>query len=59
MHSLEERILELSFIFSSLSALSVTDMEFKCLFETRGESVCSESAAKLMKLSECRDSVDD
>ena len=34
-------------------------MDFKCLFETRGESVCSESAAKLIKLSECRDDVDD
>ena len=58
-HSLEERISELPFIFSSLSALSVADMEFKCLLETRGESVSSESAAKLMKLSECRDNVDD
>ena len=34
-------------------------MEFKCLFETRGESVCSESVAKLIELSECRDNVDD
>ena len=34
-------------------------MEFKSLFETRGESVCSESAAKLIKLFECRDNVDD
>ena len=59
MHSLKERISELSFIFLSLSALSVADMEFKCLFETRGESVCSESAAKLITLAECRDNVAD
>ena len=58
-HSLKERISELPFIFSSLSALSVADMEFKCLLETRGESVCRESAAKLMKLFQCRDNVDD
>lgn len=34
-------------------------MECKCLFETRGESVCSDSAVKLMKLSECRSNIDD
>ncbi|KAJ7381690.1 ARF7 effector protein C-terminus [Desmophyllum pertusum] len=34
-------------------------MESKCLFETRGESVCSESSARLIKLSECRNNIDD
>ena len=35
-------------------------MECKCLFETRGESVCSESnACRLIKASKCRSNVDD
>ena len=34
-------------------------MECKCLFETRGESVCSDPAVKLIKLSECRSNIDD
>ena len=34
-------------------------MECKCLFEIRGESVCSESVATLTKLSECKNNIDD
>ena len=33
-------------------------MECKCLFESRGESVCTESVAKLTKLSECKNNMD-
>ena len=46
-------------IFSLLSALSVIKTECKCLFETRGESICSESVARLIKLSECKGDIDD
>ena len=31
----------------------------KCLFEARGESVCAESGGKLIKLSDCKSSIDD
>ena len=34
-------------------------MENKCLFETRGESFCSETTFRLTKLSECRSNIDD
>ena len=31
----------------------------KCLFEARGESVCAKSGSKLIKLSDCKSSIDD
>ena len=31
----------------------------ECLFEARGESVCAESGGKLIKLSDCKSSIDD
>ena len=34
-------------------------MEIKCLFETRGASLCSENAFRLTKLSDCRSNIDD
>ncbi len=34
-------------------------MECKCLFQTRGESICSEPAVRLTKLSDCKNNVDD
>ena len=34
-------------------------MACKCFFETREASVCSESSARLIKLSECRGDIND
>ena len=34
-------------------------MKNKCLFETRGESFCSETTFRLTKLSKCRSNIDD
>ena len=34
-------------------------MECKCLFGTRGESICTDSDARLIKISDCRSNIDD
>ena len=34
-------------------------MEIKCLFETRGASLCRENAFRLTKLSDCGSNIDD
>ena len=52
-----------SFLFEFMSSfvisLTVLTMGCKCLFEIRGESACSESVARLTKLSECKNNIDD
>ena len=48
----------IEFIFSLL-ALPLSTMECKCLFEIKKKSVCSESVARLTKLSESKNNIND
>ena len=52
--------MESLFVVLIFNTLFFYGMELrKCLFEARGESVCAESGGKLIKLSDCKSSIDD